>query len=80
MKNRAELIQKMPDLMTKTEIDGKGLDEGEYFGMMCELMKANATPTEKWDLSCLMIIILTEENRERQRERERQRDGSIKRR
>ena len=65
VKNGAELIQKMPDLMTKTEIGGNGPERGKYFKMMCELMKANATPTEKWNLSCLTIImILTEENSE----------------
>ena len=44
--------------MTETEINGRGID----FGMLCELLKANAIPTVSLNLHCDEIEVNEKQN------------------
>ena len=50
-KKGGELIKNMPKLKLENEVEWEE-GSGKIFMTLCELLKGNAVPTKKMDLSC----------------------------
>ena len=55
LKKGEGLLRAQPDLRNKTEVGWSEKGTGSNFVMLCELLKGNAIPTKKLDLTGVVI-------------------------